>query len=244
MIIQNSSYNIFFPVIANFRQQVFNYNLEEELGKSFLTPTLIPIPDDAPPEIPRVLCQSNQGHSNLVISKNALKLTTNYKGDYSKNWAECSGYTKRKIEVVFNSLKPITEGNLLFSGLTVNIIFDEIKDPIKHIQDKFLNYKESDNKPFDLNYKTTFVKDNKYYINLNFSNSRVVEVKKSTMKVVKEEEVHYLSFALDVNDRYAYNYKENYISNFNEIKEILKIADKIINDKISQVIKRGRFNVC
>ena len=69
MIIDNICFSLSFERIENFRQKIFD--IEKKLGNHFITPlNVLPIPDDAPPEIPRIIARSKQNHTELIVSSN------------------------------------------------------------------------------------------------------------------------------------------------------------------------------
>lgn len=50
---------------------------------------------------------------------------------------------------------------------------------------------------------------------------------------------HVIGVNLDINDRYAFNYNSGYMSNENQIDEIFKLANSMLNDKIVKFVKEG-----
>ena len=71
MKIVNSSLNIFFPQIIDIRRQLFTF---EDAFDSFQKPfTLTPLPENAPPEIPRICAISKHQHSQLNITTHSFR---------------------------------------------------------------------------------------------------------------------------------------------------------------------------
>lgn len=244
MIIQNATYNIIYPQSKNIRKDIFS--LEENLKGLFLEPfSLIPVPEDAPPEIPRIQATSESGHSTLNISGNSAQISANYDSNYNKNIDLCLGYLSKRALKTFEGIKGSTNNEYLFSGLTVNIIFDELndKDPINLIKSNFFNIK-SEIKPFDINNKVTYILDDKYYLNITCSNIRSYEglmlSELNTLANAKEVG-HFIGVTLDINDRYAFNYKNGYRSNINELEKIINIAIRVLKEKIHKYILEGVF---
>ena len=130
----------------------------------------------------------------------------------------------------------------LFSGLTINIVIDDILDnPIDIISKNFYQV-ESDKKPFDINNKVTYVFDEKYYINIQCSNIRSYESISSigiNPFANAKETSHLIGLTLDINDRYAFNYKEGYLSKSEEVEHIIDLSYSILSEKIDLYIKEG-----
>lgn len=244
MIIQNATYSIIYPKANNIRREIFS--LEDNLGDLFAKPfALTPIPDEAPEEIPRISATSHHGHSTLNISLNTTQLIVNYDENYWTDREKCLSYIKKNVGQVYKAISKsnIAKSGFLFSGLLLNILFDDLdrKDPIDIIMKNFCKFK-STIKPYDISNKLTFVDNDKYYINIACSNVRTYEGitnsgigSMANMKQVS----HVIGVNLDINDRYAFNYNSGYMSNENQIDEIFKLANSMLNDKIVKFVKEG-----
>ena len=91
MIIDNICFSLSFERIQNFRQQILD--IEKKLGDHFITPlNILPIPDDAPPEIPRIIARSKQNHTELIVSSNNLQISTKFDDNYNKKIDKCFEY--------------------------------------------------------------------------------------------------------------------------------------------------------
>jgi len=245
MIIQNTNFSILYPRINNLRRKFVEH--EDKLSEYFLPYNILPIPDDAPEEIPRIIMATKNGHSNLQISLNAMMLNTNYDNVFQNNWDACLDYLKKRVNNIYEILQDtLKQDKFLFTGLTTQMIFDNINEnPIKLINDRLLNIKVS-KEPFDLNCKLTFVYEENYYINITFMNMRFYEgtVALGNDSLAKlKEKAHNLGIILDVNDRYGFNYKEGYTSNYSKVENVFEITTDIIKNKIDKFIKEGVFEL-
>lgn len=245
MIIQNATYSIIYPKANNIRRDLFN--LEDELEGIFVKPfALLPIPDEAPEEIPRIQATSKYGHSNLSVSLNTAQITVNFDENYAKNKDKCLEYITNRIYKIFNAIKTKVSDKCLFSGLTLNILFDDLKDenPIDIITNNLYKAK-SDLKPYDINNKVTYVISEKYYINITCFNVRTysgISNMEVNSLVNMKENSHILGVTLDINDRYAFNYKNGYETTASEIENIINISDSVLTEKINKYIKEGGVN--
>lgn len=243
MLIRNTRFNLVFPKVDHLRRKAFE--IEERLAHYFSPITLVPIPDEAPEEIPRISTSSHNGHSNLNISLNNAQLFTSYDEKYQDNWKECLDYLVERVNEVSGVIDSYVEGNFLFSGLTTEIVINVGEDPINLIKSQFLNLK-SNVEPHDINYKITFVIEEKYYVNITINNLRVYEglvgdgpIQLSSLK----EKEHTLGLTIDINDRYAHNFNPKHTSSIHEIKKIFDLTDKVISQSISKILSEGVFEL-
>jgi hypothetical protein len=245
MNIQNTQFNLIYPPIADLRRRVFE--LEDCLSDSFSVPfNLAPIPDEAPAEIPRITTNSHRGHSTLAVSLNSAQFSTRYDDNFSSDWEKCLVYVQRRIEGLVRALNSFVKDNFLFSGLSTSIIMDLSQEPIDLLIDKFLCLK-SNYKPFDIEFKSTFIIDEQYYVNISLGNVRTFEnyllgttnniVPLISLKPKKEM----LGITIDINDRYGYNYSNHYTSGLQQVSKIISLTDDIIRNKLNNMVLGGEI---
>ncbi|MED1202570.1 hypothetical protein [Heyndrickxia acidicola] len=240
MKIQTTSFNTFFPKFENLRYKLFDF--EEKLQNYFIKPfNTIPVPDQAPAEIPRIHANSHHGHSELNVSLDRLSFVTNYDERFSE-WKQHHTYLSERIFPMTSIIKDLVNNQFLYSGLTTDILVEEVaEEPIKHIFNKFLNFQTNSN-PYDCNLKLTYVLKDKYYLNLTISNIRWYSGSGNpelALPAYLEEAGRGIILNLDINDRYAYNYKKGYTSKSEEVDEILDITSDIIENKVNDIVLNG-----
>jgi len=247
MIIQNTKYIIHYPKIINLRRKAIE--IEECLKDFFpLGANILPIPEEAPAELPRLNFVSRYGHSMLNVSLVNTQLLTNYDDKYNKDWSQCLDYLEKRIKSLNDLIRERLESEFLFSGLTTEVLFDEFSgdDPVKMFKDKFIKC-ESSQTPFELGFRATFEKEKCYFVNLNFANVRIYEnlnaqtVPPSLFEAIEKH--HWLGAMVDVNDKFGFNYSKNYNSGYEKTHEILKITNEFISGKLLKIIKEGRFDI-
>ncbi|MFJ7755670.1 hypothetical protein ACQKGI_19895 [Peribacillus muralis] len=242
MDIKNSGYNIVFPRIENLRRKAFD--IEDSLKDYFTNANIIPVPDNAPAEIPRIQSTSHNGHSNLNISLNNAQLVTNFDGDYNTNVNAALSYLEERVYTVANMLEKYTNGIFLFSGLTTEVIFKK-EHPVEHMIDTFFKHSPTKGSSLhEVNLKTTQIVDDKYYANISISNERTYEGQVSGFEDVVsfadlELKQHSLKVTLDINDRHGFNTQKNYTSSISEVKRIFELNREILELKLENLIKEG-----
>lgn len=225
-----------------------NYSPINELRKKivnnwslvgFNEPTILPIPDDAPDEIPRVICQSMNGHTSINISKDSLSMYVNFDGEYLENWNLCQKYLSEKLNNVICFLNSIG-CSFSFSGLVTQIFYnlEELRlcvnseeNATKSLFEKFSKVK-TDFDVFDFEQKITTLKEETFFVNYSFNNLRTTNEeisinKPGCLKTVKAKNDH-IAVSIDVNDRYAFNYDESYKADISVFSRLLTITDESI----------------
>ncbi|MGD0621316.1 MAG: hypothetical protein ABSA82_02470 [Thermacetogeniaceae bacterium] len=255
MKILNSQYNIFFPNLTSIRQQIFT--LEDKLGDKFQTPfNLLPIPDTAPSEIPRITAMSKLGHSQLQFSLSSMSLATGYDDNFNSDWNKCSEYIDKRIENLIPVIGELIDWRFLYSGLVVVLQFDETElneEPIQFMINRFLNLNSS-RKPFDIDYKITFALDETFYMNMNFKNYRSYEGLSASFYEGLSDPYFFspaylqlketgLNLMLDVNDKYGFNNIRGYVSDRESYKKLLDLVGDVLNKNIMEILEKGVFSI-
>ncbi|SFL80772.1 hypothetical protein [Salibacterium qingdaonense] len=245
MLIQTTTFNAFFPKEQGMRRNFIN--IEDGLKDHFQTPLhLLPIPDDAPPDIPRAQTESHEGHSKLNISLDRLSLQTKYDHRFQSDWYKCKEYLENRIFPLINLMKGYIDNNYSFSGLTTEIFIHDLdEEPVKHLFENFIKIGSNTN-PFDVNLKLTYVLRERFYINISFSNVRLYEKttnREKELPAYLQQKDDVLSVLIDINDRYAHNFQKDYHSDVDVMDEIFTITNDILTGKLDQIIYEGRVEL-
>lgn len=245
MLIQNTQFNVIYPKISDLRKRVFV--LEDKIGSKFVTPfNLMAIPDEAPAEIPRITATSPNGHTTLQISMVNALLNTRFDNNFSGDWKKCVEYVSLRANDLYDSFGTIVANKFLFSGLTTEVLFEDIDhNPVDLIMKNLMSVK-SKSKPYDLQGKITLVVDDNFYVNISFTNVRYMEGIISAPdipgKYLKETK-HAIGVVVDINDRYGYNYNIDYVSPPNVLKKIVTIHNEILSEKLESFIREGIIDI-
>ena len=97
MKIRTGSFNIVFPNVLDMRENLFNL---EKVFSNFM----MPIPNESPPEFPRITATSKNGHSQLMVSGNNVQVTTMFDSHFWKDLTSCFSYMEDMRDKILASL--------------------------------------------------------------------------------------------------------------------------------------------
>lgn len=246
MFIRSARYNMVFPPFENI--QSISSELDSRLLAYFQPFQHVPIPDVVPMEIPRLVTSSHHGHSNLFISQNNAQLSTQYDKSFEENWVECLEYIRTRANVIFQSISEKIADHCMFSGLTMELMFDSQSEsvPVEMIKSKFLNYR-GNLAPHDIEYKITFIIDTDFYVNITFRNLRIYEapVQENVIPSLTElkEVSEHLGITIDINDRHSYHFKKGYSSSLEQLSKIFKITSNLLSGQLKKIMDEGVFEL-
>lgn len=240
MKILSNSFSVFFAPVLEIREYIFKFERElSEFNRPF---TLIPVPDGAPYEIPRITATTLNGHSNLVITLQNAQVVTNYDDKFSSDPDKCWAYFLTKATQLIASMNKVLNVKIRYGGLTTIVAFDD-DNPVGVISSRFLKVKS--NSPLqDVATRLTYVKDATYYINMEIQNARLYEGapfgQMTSMAEVKERE-SFLQVMLDLNDRYAFNEDSGYLSQEDTLLNLFSLSKSIVL-KMPKLIEKGEID--
>lgn len=243
MIIKETNLNLIYPKISDYRKKFVAS--EDILNDNFQPPIILPIMDEIPENIPRIVLKSKNNHSTLSIGLSVASFTTMYDDTFSNDWKKCKDYLENRTQNIYQLIDNMTNNGNIFTGLITNIIFDNLDisglDTLKH---SLLNNTSKLGNLYDILCKFTYVYQNKYYINITLNNQRDNEliINNGRTFIKDEKRDNIIVVSIDVNDRYKANSDPNYVSSQEELIEILNITTNIINHKLFSLIEKGVFN--
>lgn len=242
MIVQNSAVNIMFTRCENIKKQ---YILNEEvLKEKFNEANILPIPNDAPTEIPRILVKTKGEHSQLSIAPEATNFQTVYTDEYTDDWKLCEEYIKSRIDDVFRLIDTFAAEKYKYIGIVTNLIWDDIKeDGNKKLFNNLFGKMPVDNLD-DLVVKYTYIEDERYYVNITLQSVRVYDDSNDNEAGNYADDRlkgHTVGVTLDVNDRYLFNKQKGYTSNKHSFEKLLDLTTKIIDNKLKNLVEKGAY---
>lgn len=242
MRIQETTVTITYNRVDNIKRSYLQY---KDLLKHFNEATMLPIPDDAPLEIPRIIIKSLNEHAQLNISPIATTLAVKYDNGFENNWQMCSGYLNERIVSIFDLLDRITNQNYKYIGLVSTILFDDVtKNGAQVITRNLLNT-EKIKDLYDVNIKYTFAEDENTFVNIMLQNARIYNstaTGEHSGELSPENQVYEsIGAIIDINDRKGYNENKQYKSDRNKLQGLIDYMDEIVTFKLELLLKKGEY---
>ena len=243
MLIQGTSITVTYKKIEGIKKVYYN---NEEILKSFFNEaTVLPVPDDAPVEIPRIIIKTLNEHAQLNISPVAATFEVHYDAGFERNWDACANYLMERMTKVFEFLNILTNNAYEYVGLVSNILYDEVgQNGAKKIAGSLLNSNGIKN-IYDINIKYTFVEKDNIFVNIMLQNARLfkegVDASLAGSLSLNEQVAESIGAIIDINDRYGFNTDVNYKSNSNMLNELIQSMGNIINNKLGELIEKGEY---
>lgn len=243
MIIQESSITITYKRIEGLKKAY--YTNDEILKEHFSEATVLPVPDDAPLEIPRIIVKTLNEHGQLNISPIAATFQVKYNDGYENDWQKCSSYLCERMDFVFRFLNLLTNDCYDYIGLVTNILYDEVtSDGAKKLSSVLLNSKGISDL-YDINIRYTFLEDNDIFVNIMLQNARMFEQgldgSKAGALSSDRQLFESIGAVIDINDRRAFNNKPGYTSSSLMMNKLINSMNNVINFKLRKLIEKGEY---
>lgn len=243
MLIQGTSISVTYKKIDGIKRAY--YNNESILKEYFNEATVLPIPDDAPVEIPRIIIKTLHEHAQLNISPVATTFEVHYDAGFENDWNSCARYIEERMSKVFEFLNILTSNAYEYIGVVTNVIYDEIeRDGARIIADRLLN-SQNIRGIYDVNIRYTFVENENMFVNIMLQNARMFRegatVDEAGALNISNQIAESIGAVIDINDRYGFNNDPEYRSDSSELQALLRSMSNIINNKLRTLIQRGEY---
>lgn len=243
MLIQGTSITVTYKKVTGIKKVYYNH--EEILKPFFNEATVLPVPDDAPVEIPRIIVKTLNEHAQLNISLVAATFEVHYDAGFERNWDACSKYIVERMTKVFEFLNILTDNTYEYVGLVSRLVYDEVnQNGAMKIVENLLNSKKINN-IYDINIKYTFVENDNMFVNIILQNARMFKdgfnINEAGSLRIENQEAESIGAIIDINDRYGFNTNANYKSNSRMLSTLIQSMDNIINNKLETLIEKGEY---
>ena len=243
MLTQGTSITVTYKQIGGIKRAY--YNNEELLKEFFNEATVLPIPDDAPLEIPRIIIKTKDEHAQLNISPIATTFEVSYDAGFERDWDACADYILKRMSKVFEFLNVLTGNEYEYIGLVSNVIYDEVQNEgAQKIARNLLNASKINNL-YDINIKYTFVENERLFINIMLQNARLfrngIVTNEAGALSIHDQIAESIGAIIDINDRYGFNTKSDYKSDSSMLATLIESMGTIMNNKLSTLIEKGEY---
>lgn len=243
MLIQGTSISVTYKKIDGIKRAY--YNNEELLKEFFNEATVLPVPDDAPVEIPRIIIKTLYEHGQLNISPVAATFEVHYNAGFERDWEACVNYITERMVKVFEFLNLLTNNSYEYIGIVSNVLYDDVRDKgAKKLSETLLNSKKISD-IYDVNIKYTFVESDCIFVNILLQNARlfrkgIVPDRAGALNLCNQI-AESIGAIIDINDRYGYNSNPEYKSDSSKLQLLISSMSNIINNKLHTLIERGEY---
>lgn len=246
MKLLKTSLNMMYPKIIDYRK---NFVMTEDaLKEDFQPANLLPVPDDIPDEVPRIVAQTKGGHSVLNIGLNAMSFLTNYDGSYVNDWRISSSYLKEKSKLIYDVMNKLTSTKYSYVGVVAVLEVDNKNEDVLDVLKKSLirDRGKDIGDPYSLGVKITYVQEDKYFVNISLETIKKYKAirDKAGELISNTYDSSFIGITVDVNDRFASEHIQGYHSSQKAFESILAIITELVNGKLEKLILEGRFVHC
>ncbi|MEW6409668.1 MAG: hypothetical protein AB1488_06090 [Nitrospirota bacterium] len=189
-------------------------------------PIILPLPEDAPPEIPRIKMGSKDGRYNLSIAKSRLDFIFKYEEDKRENLFPIPGLFE-KFLTIFQYLKENIYTQITRTATVTNWIIELENPAAEFLLSKYIRSETPIIKPYELEL---------HYLTkesiAGFDVNKWTRIK-SARKISKPEQNRFISFLIDINTLAEMTYEFNKES----LQRLLDESSKIIKGAVEKHFK-------
>lgn len=221
----NNSFTVTFARQEKIRRKA-NY-FEDAISNYYPSIQTLPIPDNVDPAIPRIIFDSAHGYSQIVISQCSISINVNYSEEYQTNVDQIKEYLFERVKLVFSLLNIAEVNRPYFCGLTTNVHCIEDKEDNDIIQKiiKNFNIRTTQENLNEIELKITNIIDDSYFNNTTIKNFRAwnfdLPLTDQPRLKINNAAIRGIEVKGDLNDRYSFNEKENYVTHLDTANIIL-----------------------
>lgn len=208
--IQNISVSIKFPYKERIRRLV--NEVEDLFSNLYHQPTILPVPDEFDPMIPRITLYSKNGHSTINISQIGIDFIVNFDDQYRYDYDKCENYIQDRMRLVKSFLEKSEIATIYYIGVTTQLRYlnKGSEDEIQLLKETYLKNFDIGSL-YDYSQKITLLENDEYYHNITVGNYRDY-----SGEIINEQIPAIVSFekakiqqkgifvVLDINNRHKY----------------------------------------
>lgn len=242
MFIKSTSISINYEKINNLK--MIYYHNDEILKAHFNEATVLPVPDEAPMEVPRIVAITKNEHAQLSITPVAATIQIDYDNGYEHEWKKCESYIKELMVIVFNFFDKIADNKYKYMGIVTTLFLDDFSGNVAQILSSNL-LKENNKELYDINIRYTFTKGSDEFINISLQNARMfkneADENKAGLLSENYEICQHVGVVIDINNRYAFNTIEGYTTPSQEINNLLNTMTDVVQNKLTSLVRKGVY---
>ncbi len=243
MEIRNSLITFWFNKQSN--PKIYVDKLNNALKEYFFEFSIIGVPANIDPSIPRLKTVSSSNYSNIEMSLINLRLMTNFDDNFWHDADKCLNYLKERALILFDVLNNDCEIPIMYSAIMINI--DEQKDnPDNLIINHFFKKDKMLDNMSEIGVRLSQEVEGKYYKNINFSNIKQIKVDKMVgingaefifplISLDEASEIQdILLINLEINDKLGFNNNKEYVLKRKDFERMFELTLKSVENEINR----------
>ena len=205
----------------NIIEDILKYN------SHYKQPSVVSVPDDLDPNIPRVIFESNHGFSQIIISQVNIAFNVRYTEEWQKNYKLGKDYVNERAHLIFEILHAI-DRHALYAGISSVVTMPTVASDEDIIERLYKHYQKGadTSSVFDFEIKRTTVQNDKYFSNIHIKNFREWSLRTPAFEGSRfkqgEATKRGVQILGDFNDRFGFNEIEGYETNRETCKDIVE----------------------
>ncbi len=189
------------------------------------------VPKGGPQEMPRMIGQTEHGHSILQLSNRFALLMIRFDNDYPKNLEMAFSYARDKLSILLHVLKSLNT-KVVSTGIIAQYVFDDIDNPVEKLRENTVRLDFGNATVSNIAVRFAIVHKDYYFLNFELSNIVTNENGKSNIGVT-----------VDINDKYGTE-RVGKEASLDEAYNIEELHEKLSTEKtILTLLNEGRLDL-
>jgi len=223
-----AGYTVIFPRLTDIQSRTTAF--DSLLKEQYQQVVKLPVPEELPAEMPRLLYTSLHGHSQIIVSQVTCTFQVNFSADWQSAPEKIRAYLEERIGLLYEMVHALEGNRVLFAGLSLMMnLPSKIPDgEIINLLRQRLAAETAVDSLHDLEIKIVRVVEGMFFSNIRYKNYRAFPppgTNEAVMPMPREKAVESgVQILGDFNDRFAYNEKADYTSPSGLKSRILDLA--------------------
>ena len=209
------------------KASLFEDKLNAHFPERFSPPTMLGIPDEVEPQLPRLIFESHSGFSKVLISQVGASFVTNFSEDWQRSSDKIRSFLQDLSDPFFRAVTEVEEVNARYCGLQslARLVLDKEFDPRAVTETLRARIPTRGGELYNFSLHWVEVLQATFFSNLTVRTYRLWRHPSQSGELVQlpeaEAEEKGLEILGDFNDRYAFNERVDYRSSSQKLREII-----------------------
>ena len=236
-----NSFSIAFPRQPDVRRRANDLEdkLKERLAGHYSQPTVLPLPDDLDPHVPRLIFSSQHGFSQILVSQVNLVFNVTYSAEWQVDEKKREKHLRDRFPIMFELLSALDVVKPHFCGLMTNVHLASREDDsaiVAHVARMFLRNGSLPD-TYDIEVRRAIVTEDRFFNVTAVQNYRLWDRELQQLQPLPRKDVKErgVQVVVDFNDRYSFNERESYSTDSALASEIIDRSYKEMQETVSRI---------